>query len=964
MNIQDLRWVTSVQEMIELEIDASTSVQQPSGFNPQYLLIPIHASSASMQFIELSLGDADHGYRAQIVVEWSGDHLLVIPVKSFQTFGNPNAINDYSQLRFVCRDSGPLTADLTIGTPYWKDQSPLIAINEQEQLLDIFTGPGFWDDSLWHLTDGQGELEKGWLYARLSTTSGANRPGFVSYTKRYDIDIEAHQALLIGLSTDEHACFSMHIVVDGVRYAAVNRKPGSGYEELRVELAGKVLNEITLELSAHSSWQVGEQARTLISLLYWLILEKNGADPKLANEVYGSDDIAPPRAAARTEEILPIGFLMDRARLFELRSKIAQGEAAYTQMYQEIVAEAEDNLVLRSETYLGTYMPINWARQGIERASSPNDETHRLYSTLVYSSFAYAIGGDMRFGLAARRALLTVARIDNWAAGFVARYPIGLRGYRATFVESQTSQAVALCYDFIYPLLSDSERREVEDALYSKGMLWLDAFLRQNGEGYLLKSNQGAVYTLGLLYAAHVAKRSHPDAALVAERWSKWFERMIAGYYKGDGSTNEGMIYWEYTTHYAIEALMIIGGQSGRAVRELIPSSMAQTMHYFAHIRSLAYPSLRFLPLGDCRNEDFKFMGPSLLFFARYLDDEQALTIWRDHYAIQHPPGSTFFGAPAGTGQYTSNGLLTLLLLEDKRAAVPALSHHQLFAETERLFWRTGSEYGDKLLFFEGGPQTFEHTHYDKGQFILEAYGETLAADPGTIDYSKPFSTLVKGSKFHNIVTVNGKDQSYKDADKAVVIQSLVEAETYDFLHVDLSNAYKELARYDRRILFVRPDYWLILDDVVSLEGGLEWNFHSHGSFEQLAGDRASNDGHADLFHYIAQASRGGLRMTVVSDELLTPVLASYIDDGSLLSHHLSLETARDVKQLKLAAVLVPYAGQYADAEQQVGVQVERDTEGATFTVTGSFGVDRITWRYGDMHISVARDGGEATIKV
>src|SRR5690606_24593690 len=99
----------------------------------------------------------------------------------------------------------------------------------------------------------------------------------------------------------------------------------------------------------------------------------------------------------------------------------------------------------------------DWARQGIERSSSPNDDTHRMFSTLVYSAFAYAIEGDLRFGLAARRALLTVVRIDHWAAGFVARYPVGIRGYRATFVEAHTSQAAALCYDFIYPLLSVEE---------------------------------------------------------------------------------------------------------------------------------------------------------------------------------------------------------------------------------------------------------------------------------------------------------------------------------------------------------------------------------------------------------------------------------------------------------------------------------------------------------------------------
>src|SRR5690606_30300390 len=203
----------------------------------------------------------------------------------------------------------------------------------------------------------------------------------------------------------------------------------------------------------------------------------------------------------------------------------------------------------------------------------------------------------------------------------------------------------------------------------------------------------------------------------------------------------------------------------------------------------------------------------------------------------------------------------------DEYATAPELPKQQLFRETDRLFWRTGSEYGDKLFFFEGGPQSFEHTHLDKGQFILEAYGESLATDPGTIDYSRPFSTLLKATKFHNVITVNGKDQSYKDASKAVIIRSLEERERYHFLHADLSNSYKELACYHRKILFVRPDYWLILDEADALEAGLEWNLHSKGSYRELVHDqemtnepKVSGDNAVgkQVFHYVAQAPRAG----------------------------------------------------------------------------------------------------------
>ncbi|GGD49531.1 heparinase II/III domain-containing protein [Paenibacillus nasutitermitis] len=952
-------WDLSSQHTLSLLLDPITGA-------PKSLSIPIHSSAASMSFIETTLRDEDDQirYRAQIVVEWTGDHLLEIPANWFEPVGSQDMSAILTQLTLTCWDSGPLSAMLTVDHPVWTEHTPLIQVNEREQLLDVFTAPGFWEPGEWEQTSGEGAFKKMWLYAQLSTQSGPEQSGSVAYTKQYDRPIDQFQALVLGLSTDELGAFSLQVMVDGVNRLVVDRKPGSGFEELRVDLAGKLLNSVTIGLSTDPGRETGEQEGKLICLIYWIMLESRGEFPAITNEITGSGDIVAPteevlagaavypvKEAGLHEQMLPVGFLFDREGLLALRKRVFQKGSEASRLFGEIRAEAEANLSYRPEDYLGTYMPVDWARQGIERASSPNSDTHRLFSTLVYSAFAYAIEGDLRFGLAARRALLTVARIKHWAAGFVARYPAGLRGYRAPFIESHTSQAVALCYDLICPLLTPEERREVEDALYTKGMIWLDAFLRQNGEGYLLGSNQGAVYTLGLLYAAHAAARSHPDAAAVAQRWSSWLERMLAGYYHADGSTNEGMMYWEYTTHYAIESLLIISGQSGRPVSGLIPPSMAQTMDYLSHLQSLAYPSLRFLALGDCRNEDFNNLGPSLLFFSRYLGDTRSLAMWQQHYAIAHPPGNPFFGLPIGTGQYTTNGLLTLLLLQDEKPVKQELPKHRIFAETERILWRTGSNFGDKLFFFEGGPQSFEHTHYDKGQFLLEAFGETLVVDPGTITYNRPFSTLLKASKFHNVVTVNGKDQSYKDPSQAVGIKALREEQDYDYLHADLTHSYQELSVYNRRILFVRPDYWLLYDEVDAIEPGLEWNLHSKGMFFALEPDGRS-------LHFIAQAPQAGLRVAVAADQSLTAKTATYSDEGVVLSHHLALHTGRSAAKLRLAAILCPYAGEDENAVNAITIQTESSKEGAVFTVNGSFGSDRVTCSFEDGIFRVERGSG------
>lgn len=930
---------------------------------PRALLLPIHADVASMQFIDVILCDGvpENGYKCRFVVEWAGGHTLTLPISRLEPFGSPGPLGTQSELRLECRSSGLAEAVLEIETPRWSESMPLVAINERECLLETFTAPGFWEAREWTLTAGQGSFEKKWVYARLSADAGAGRPGKVAYTKRYDADIKSYQAVIIGLSTDETGAFSLWATVDGVRELVVDRKQGSGFEELRIPVSGDVLNELTLQLEGAAPGHTGASDVTPISLIYWIMLESAGEQPAIANEVFGREKWSDPveRCAEAAiaagdgvhPEALPVGFLFDREALSMLKKRIGRAGSRHARLMQEIREEAEANLDYDPEAYWGTYMPVNWARQGIERASSPNEETHRLFSTLVYSAFAYAVDGDARFGNAARRALLTVIRLRHWAAGFVARYPIGLRGYRAPFIESHTAQAVALCYDFIYPLLSEPERRETEDALYDKGVLWLDAFLRQNGKGYLLASNQGAVYALGLLYAAHAAKRSRPEAAKAASRWGRWLEEMLAGYYQPDGSTNEGMMYWEYTTNHAIEALLLISRLEGRAIEDLIPPSMAETINYVLHLRSLATPSLRFLTVGDCRNEDFHYMGPPLLFFHHYLGDSRALALWNEHYDIAHPPGSPFFGSVIGTGQYTTNGLLTLLLLQGEEAKACELPEQQLFDSTQRLFWRTGGEFGDKLFFFEGGAQSFEHTHFDKGQFIIEAYGESLATDPGMIVYSRPFSTLLKATRFHNVITVNGKDQSYRDASRAVLFRELSEGEGYRYMDADLTDSYKELAVCRRRILFVKPDYWLVMDEADSTEPGLEWNLHSKGLFHVL------KEGE-EVLCFRAQARLAGMAAAIVADTPLSPRFASYTDEGETLSHHVSLHTGRDVSRFKLAALLVPYKGTLGDGEAAVTSTAVRTAAGAEFVVSGDFGTDRVFCNFHDNSVLVQRGDG------
>src|ERR1019366_1127411 len=182
-----------------------------------------------------------------------------------------------------------------------------------------------------------------------------------------------------------------------------------------------------------------------------------------------------------------------------------------------------------------------------------------------------------------------------------------------------------------------------------------------------------------------------------------------------------------------------------------------------------------------------------------------------------NPPGSPFFGKRMA-GACSLSGLMDFLLFVEGSPAQPQLPPSKRFEVCDRIFLRTGSSHGDILFLFEGGPQTFDHTHSDKGQFIMEAYGERFAADPGVIKYQDPAHLFFKGTAYHNLVTLKGRNQDYRDPQHAVVLDQVAFGPQCDYISADLRNSYKAFTRYRRRVLFVRPHYFVILDDVAADE--------------------------------------------------------------------------------------------------------------------------------------------------
>ena len=275
---------------------------------------------------------------------------------------------------------------------------------------------------------------------------------------------------------------------------------------------------------------------------------------------------------------------------------------------------------------------------------------------------------------------------------------------------------------------------------------------------------------------------------------------------------------------------------------------------------------------------------------------------------------------------------MEFLLFVEGTPPTPKLPPVKHFEGCDRIFLRTGCNRGDLLFLFEGGPQTAQHTHSDKGQFILEAYGERFAADPGVVKYQDPACMNFQNTSYHNLVTLRGRNQDYRDPEHAVVLDRVELGEGCDYISADLRNSYQGFSKYRRRVLFVRPHYFLILDDVQADTPGLEWNYHSCVPFQSI--DLATG-----LIRL--QGANAAMTMAIASDQILTARTGDYKSDGVVLTHNLVLKPLADSTGFVLAALLLPFPLETNGIEEPT-VRVETTGGIANFVVSGAWGIDSV----------------------
>lgn len=427
-------------------------------------------------------------------------------------------------------------------------------------------------------------------------------------------------------------------------------------------------------------------------------------------------------------------------------------------------------------------------------------------SRIRYNALLAYINNDTEARDAAKAALLAVMKWPSWAPPW---FPAN--GQPTYYPAGEFTAQIAFAYDLLYNQLSPPERAAIRDGLVQKGIVpayreyVLDDRVLSNTSNWISHSVAGS-----LLAAAAIAGDADTlDLDLYTNGLLAKLEGHLTGSYLADGSYGEGISYQEFDLETLAPALVALKRVFGLDYwsRSYVKDSLRYPMS------TLADPIAGCLDMGDTHCPAGHTIAPVVV------QSRNPVFRWyEDHFA------------PASMEDF-------LFSDDTLKSEPPKAPGSRYFSAKGDVVFRTGWQPDDTILLFRAGPN-FNHNHADQGSFLLRALGENLVTDAGYADYYKDpyYDDYFKQAEGHNTVLVDRDPASQSIADTLAFpalhayprIVNVLMSAGVDGVTSELQQVYRgRLKRFVRGILFIKPDYLVVYDELVpSGQAAFDWLLH------------------------------------------------------------------------------------------------------------------------------------------
>ncbi len=360
------------------------------------------------------------------------------------------------------------------------------------------------------------------------------------------------------------------------------------------------------------------------------------------------------------------------------------------------------------------------------------------------------------------------------------------------------------CYDGAYNVLTPAERKELASCIRVRGnQFWKST--------YPFRSNESQNHPWDRAEAAAFAAvglAEEPDMPVRFDYIARLYAYRILPSLGFKGENNEGLKYWSYGL--------------GLAVRFVDVARYAVGLSYYGHpwLKQTARFPLYGMPargvilsFGDNGVPNHASIGPLNRTFTGKLAAEagDAAALW-------------YAGYPERNG-----------VAAKPPVDIPqSIDYDHLGIALFNTFLADGRE--NVALGFHSGKFFAGHQHPDNNSFIINAYGDKLAIDGGYYDWygSRHFKAYSFTTKAHNTILVNGKEQKPRVPGGDGKMTGYFDSPNFGFVSGDASNPkiyMGELKRFDRDILFLKPDFVAVYDRLAADKPSkFQWLMHSHSA--------------------------------------------------------------------------------------------------------------------------------------
>lgn len=444
----------------------------------------------------------------------------------------------------------------------------------------------------------------------------------------------------------------------------------------------------------------------------------------------------------------------------------------------------------------------------------------RRYHTdgMVHLSLAYLLSGERRYGDAAKRILLGATEWD----------PEGVSSVMGKYGDEVGLGLVKSCaqtYDWLYDLLTDSERQRVRGMLIARADQMLRRLEKRDFLAFPEESHAGRLP--GYLIEHAIALAEEPRAEVWMDYAMRVYLTVFPHWAGKDGGWAEGISYGlGYNTIY----LMPFEGLRGATGFDLWQQPFYRKVRYF-FLYQIA-PRGEICPFGDSEDTDVPSRASgirALLQFHALRYQDPVVRGWVELLKSSDGRRASVSPLPGILLPDTLRPQSTESLPPDAAfRGVGWAALHSDLARPER----------DLMVAFKSSPYgAVSHSHADQNSFAILKGGHALAitGGPRFPTHGSPFhKNYAKQTLAHNAILVDGQGQRVGGANIGGAISDFQSTAHLGYVCGDARQAYGDLLQRARRhVLLVRPSVVVVVDDLQAPQPAeFQWLLHAREKLE------------------------------------------------------------------------------------------------------------------------------------